>query len=94
MNELNKDSRMECPIHGIRKPTFICQHLQYGNGLGFIVSAELDLDLPFQHAWCQKCDDVLEQTGTWNDLSEKFASPIVICEGCFETIRERNQVKD
>jgi hypothetical protein len=34
-NNLTKNSMMECPRHGLRRPRFICQHLQYGKGLGF-----------------------------------------------------------
>jgi hypothetical protein len=34
-DRLNKDSIMECPRHGLQRPTFVCKHLQSGEGLGF-----------------------------------------------------------
>ena len=92
-NSLNKDSGMECPRHGLRKPAFVCHHLQYGVGLGFVeVAAEdIDPDFPFKNAWCEQCERVrLEQDGEWNDVSEGFAKPMAVCEGCYEDIKTRN----
>jgi hypothetical protein len=89
--QLNKDSFMECPRHGIRKPTFICQHLPYASGAGFHEPNESpDPDVPFKNAWCDDCDRVLAEQGEWNDVSEGHARPIAICEGCFEDLRLRN----
>ena len=90
---LNKDSFMECPRHGIQKPTFICQHLQHGTALGFHEPDNVtDDELPFRNAWCDQCDRILLQQGGWNDTSEAFANPRPICEGCYEVVRKRNQV--
>ena len=59
-NNLTKDSMMECLRHGLKRPTFICRHLQYGKELGFNRPAEsLDPEWPFENAWCDKCDEVL-----------------------------------
>ena len=89
---LNKNSRMECPRHGIRPPTFICQHLRTGHGIGFNEPyGPPDLDFPFQSAWCNACDRVMAREGGWNDVSEGYAGVTAICEGCFEEIRTRNQ---
>ena len=32
--------------------------------------------------------------GVWNDKSEKYASPVLVCERCLEKARERNMVED
>lgn len=83
---------MECARHGIRRPAFICQHLRFGEGLGFNTAEEpFDPEWPFQNAWCDECDKVLAREGEWNDVSEGFAGVIVICEGCLGEIRGRNQ---
>lgn len=90
-SSLNKNSRMECPTHGLQKPTFICKHLQHGEGLGFFEpEEEIDPEWPFKNAWCAKCEVVAIEQGGWNDVSEKFAQIIPICEGCYEEIRLRN----
>ena len=83
---------MECPHHGLRRPTFICRHLQYGKGLGFNQpDVLLDPEWQFENAWCDKCDEVLQREGEWNDKSESFAGITAIREGCFEEIKKRNE---
>ncbi len=90
-NSLNKDSKMECKNHGLQKPAFICQHLQYGEGLGFIEATEnSDPEYPFKEAWCRQCDKVLIEQGEWNDISESHAKIMVICEGCYFEIKKHN----
>jgi len=83
---------MECTLHGIKRPAFICAHLQYGVGLGFHQPDETDNDdeFSFQNAWCDECNDILLEEGEWNDRSEGFAKIMAICEGCIEEIRARN----
>jgi hypothetical protein len=93
-DSLNKSSLMECARHGTHRPAFICQHLQFGEGVGFNPSDEpFDAEWPFQSAWCDECDKVLLREGEWNDVSEGFAKIMLICEGCLEEIRNRNQVR-
>jgi len=88
---LNKDSKMECERHGKQKPSFICKHLQYGENIGFFEATDnADPDLPFKEAWCSECDTVLIEQGEWNDISEGHAQIIVICEGCYNEVKERN----
>lgn len=89
---LNKNSLMECARHGTHRPAFICQHLQFGEGIGFNEDDEpFDAEWPFRNAWCDECDKVLLREGEWNDVSEGFAKITLICEGCLEEIRSRNQ---
>ena len=91
-NNLTKDCMMECQRHGLRRPTFICKHLQYGKGLGFNRPDEsLDPEWPFENAWCEKCDKFLKIEGEWNGKSESFAGIMAICEGCFAEIKKRNE---
>ncbi len=67
-NPLNKDSKMACKRHGLQKPAFICQHLQYGQGLGSVEATDdPDPEYPFREAWCDECDKVLLEQGEWND---------------------------
>ena len=88
-NDLTKDSKMECPRHGIQRPAFVCIHLQHGEGIGFFEAAE-DPDLPFRMAWCGSCNEVLQEQGEWNDISEGRAKIRAICEGCLGEIEARN----
>ena len=90
---LGPNSRMECPIHGIGRPAFICQHLQHGSNLGFFTPAEAPTDDdPWQQGWCSSCEKVATNAGGWNDASEAFASFRWVCEGCFSVARSRNEL--
>ena len=92
---LNKNSVMECPLHGSRPPAFICRHLRQGEGLGFNTPLDaVDPELPFENAWCDACEKVRVREGGWNDASEAFAGVMPICDGCLEEIRSRNQSED
>jgi hypothetical protein len=94
MSSLDKDSFMQCPRHGTQRPTFICRHLQYGQALGFFTPDEpLTKENPWKNAWCGACEEVLAKEGCWNDRSEGFAGVMVICEGCYEEIRLRNDTQ-
>ncbi|OEG73468.1 hypothetical protein BEL05_08625 [Shewanella colwelliana] len=89
---LNKDSKMECARHGLQKPSFICKHLQYGEGLGFYEATDdPDPEYPFREAWCGDCDKVLLEQAEWNDISEGNAQIMPICEGCLTEIQARNE---
>jgi hypothetical protein len=91
-NSLNKNSMMECSRHGTRRPSFICHHLQFGEGIGFVESEdEFDPEWPFKNAWCGECDKIFREQGEWNDISEGHAQIMAICEGCYEEIKERNE---
>jgi hypothetical protein len=88
---LTMDSRMECPTHGLQKPSFICKHLQHGVAIGFHTPDEpLSKEEPFEMAWCSDCEAIRAKEGEWNDCSESFAGVMVICEACFNKIRTRN----
>lgn len=89
---LNKNSVIECPIHGDQLPAFICKHLQYGEKIGFNTPDDSpDKDWPFKNAWCDQCHEVLLEEGEWNDRSEGFVEIMAICEGCFKEIKNRNK---
>jgi len=82
---------MECPVHGIGKPAFICQHLQRGIGVGFFSpDSSPTEDEPWQQGWCTSCEEVRLKAGGWNDESEAYASIRAVCDGCFADSRNRN----
>ena len=88
---LTPESLMDCPIHGPGKSAFICQHLQHGEGLGFLTQAEAPTaDDPWQQGWCENCEKVALDAGEWNDESEGYASFRWVCDTCFEVARVRN----
>jgi len=88
---LNRESFTECPVHGIGKPAFICQHLRHGVGVGFFSpDAPPTDDEPWMQGWCAACEEVRLKAGGWNDESEAHASIRLICSGCFDDSRSRN----
>ena len=85
------DRVVECGQHGARGPAYVCQHLDLYTPRGFVEG--YDPENPgaelFQ-AWCKACDEVLAREGEWNDVSEEFAKPRLICQACYEEIRQLN----
>jgi hypothetical protein len=82
--------RLECGVHGTREATFVCGHVTRGAGLGWVTAD--DPGNPYPHAWCRDCDRVLAEEGfAWNDRSEAFAQIRMVCAGCYEEFRRRNQ---
>jgi len=43
-----------------------------------------------QAAWCCARDEVLMREGAWNDISEAFARPKLICEFCFAAAKQKH----
>jgi hypothetical protein len=80
---------VECRIHGKSYATFVCQHLAKGEGRGFFCAD--DPQDPHPDAWCAACESVRKQEGEWNDRSEAFAKIAVLCAGCYELVKQRNE---
>jgi hypothetical protein len=83
---------VHCPRHGERRPTFVCQHLVRGSGLGFYTPnrPHTEEESDEQAAWCSDCERVRQEQGGWNDVSEGYAGVTMICDMCFEAARIRN----
>jgi len=89
------DNKVECGIHGRRSIAFICQHLSNGEGLGFNTGYDPENpDALYPDAWCDKCDEVLDKEGEWNDASVAYSDIKMVCTGCYRNIREKNWVQD
>ncbi|MCG8315482.1 MAG: hypothetical protein MI976_19920 [Pseudomonadales bacterium] len=87
--------KVECSTHGKTSATFICHHLSEGENLGFHMGFDPDDgDDLYPDAWCDKCDQVLEKEGEWNDASAAFANIKLVCSGCYQEIREKNWTQD
>jgi len=82
---------VECPEHGIRDATYVCQHLAAGGGSGFHCGH--DDDDP-DRLWPDACERVRESEGEWNDRSETFAGVRLLCSGCYQRVRHRNWKQD
>jgi len=82
---------VECCTHGPAFATFVCRHVVFGTGQGFVASGE-DPDDPCPDAWCDKCNRrQLASGGAWTDETEAFAEITLLCNGCYEVARARNQ---
>lgn len=81
---------LQCERHGPSHATFVCQHLARGSGLGFFVSVDDPAD-PRPDAWCAACEEVSNAVGGWNEESEKEAGITLLCAGCYDEVRVRNE---
>ena len=87
--------RVECARHGSREATYVCQHLISGEGTGYNYAyGEEDPDELWPGAWCDACERVLDAEGEWNARSEAFARIRLLCDGCYQTVRERSWTQD
>jgi hypothetical protein len=68
--------------------TFMCHHLLHSTGAGFFGDFGRD---PRPDAWCARCDEVLAAWGDWNEENERFAQISLVCAGCYDEIRARNE---
>ena len=93
---MNDEGRLiECGSHGTQPPAFVCRHLNLETPVGFIEGYDPDTpDEPLYHAWCSACDAVLQEEGDWNDRSEDFARPHLVCRGCYREMKALNRRSD
>jgi hypothetical protein len=88
---MSERRKVQCGTHGTVGSAYVCCHLVRGDcePLGFN-EPEYDPDDTEGQAWCDKCEEVLEAHGEWNQASEAFANIRLVCEFCFAAMRERN----
>lgn len=91
MGEIMSDNslKVDCPIHGKSFATFVCQHLVNGKGRGFFFADDPSDSHP--DAWCADCEQIRDEEGGWTDRAEDFAKVTVLCAGCYEVVKSRNQ---
>ena len=86
----DREHMVICHVHGVSYATFICQHLHFGQGLGFNQATEDPSDL-YPDAWCDTCDALLQQEGEWTERLRTFADLTLLCAGCYDEVQERNK---
>ena len=87
-----RDGLVECPEHGAQHAAFVCRHLNLETPVGFVEGYDPeDPDGQLYQAWCHACDEILMDEGDWNDRSEAFAQPRMICRACYRQMRELNR---
>ncbi len=86
-------NEVQCPEHGVREATFVCQHLAACLKTGKVVglfTAE-DPTNPRPDAWCKVCDEFCyHHGGDWNDETEVFAGITMICSECYDQAKQIN----
>jgi hypothetical protein len=88
MSDANE--KVECSEHGEAIATFVCRHVRDGVGCGYVASADHPDDAR-PDAWCDHCDRVQAREGGWNDVSEAVADVSLLCSGCYDAARARNE---
>src|SRR5262245_17442640 len=80
-----------CGQHGDRRAAFMCAHLIDGTGRGFNWADE-DHDVSWwPDAWCDACEPIIAAAGeAWSEETKKRVNVRLVCEVCYEHIRERN----
>ena len=83
-------NKIQCETHGECEETFVCNHLVGETaGLGFNRN-EPSEENSFPDAWCDDCELIRAAHNGWNEESEKLATILLLCSGCYERARIRN----
>lgn len=83
--------KVHCDTHGESEKAYVCSHLLgEATGLGFN-RGDPTADNPFPDAWCDNCEIIRAAHDGWNDGSEKLTSISLLCSGCYERARIRNE---
>jgi hypothetical protein len=93
---MSNSEKVNCKKHGLMDYALVCHHLvnqelsdskvEYFAGEDSGNSEESEVE----NLWCKSCDDFLIEQGEWNDASEAFADPKVVCIVCLQKIKKRN----
>lgn len=93
---MNNSEKIDCHLHGLTDYALVCQHLanqeQGDQPVEYFAAEDVDAkdESEVENVWCKSCDDTLIEQGEWNDISEAFAAPKVVCIACLQTIKNRN----
>jgi hypothetical protein len=81
---------VDCANHGRGSAAFVCGHLAAGSRAGFYAAGGSGDPRP--DAWCQRCEEVrLAEGGEWNRAAAAFLGVKLICAGCYDAVREKNE---
>lgn len=74
----------------------MCHHLAHSTNRGFNIGVDPEYEEdPFPDAWCDECEEKLEEVGgAWNDEAEAFADIRLLCSDCYVAARLRNQEEE
>lgn len=80
---------ISCGEHGVSETCFVCEHLVGASGAGFHVAYDPDRLRP--DAWCDACEQLVQQVGgDWDALGDRHPNLSILCGGCYDLTRERN----
>jgi hypothetical protein len=90
------EQTVKCATHGTRDATYVCRHLASGVvGSGFHLGVDPEEpDELWPVAWCDACERVFDSEGEWNARTEAFLRIRLLCDACYQTVRERNWMQD
>ena len=80
---------VDCGVHGKQQETFVCEHLVYGEGLGFFQGD--DAENPRPDAWCSSCELIRQAHGDWTEESMKLLKVKLLCGACYARAKKLNQ---
>jgi hypothetical protein len=91
-----KDDRkliIRCSTHGNRVAAVVCGHMigPTGRCLGFVENSSDPDDL---QAWCDECEAAFLQESGLTPEFETLNDRKIVCESCYQDLRERHSRAD
>lgn len=93
MNDASGADEVSCETHGRRPLALVCTHLFEGEKRGFHC-AEDPQNLVCPDAWCSACDRLVRQAGEWTEETVAQMDIKLVCDLCYEALRERNWLEE
>ncbi len=81
--------QVQCAKHGSTEYCLICRHLREQSSLRFYANTA-EKYAPAQ-AWCEACDQVLDEERGWSDPADEFADWKLLCTACYEETLTRHE---
>ncbi len=85
---------LRCHTHGLSHTSYVCEHLAHGGaGLGFHTAERPWPVNPRPDAWCDQCQGVLQEVGSWEAAGDRHPKLAILCGGCYDACRRRNSTE-
>lgn len=83
-------TRLKCGEHEEGFATYICDHLVADPAQAWFSDTPSDQN-PWPDAWCERCDDIFQEQGEWNEKNEGRLKIKLVCHRCYETMRKQQR---
>ncbi len=80
---------VRCRMHGLSERCYVCEHLTPdAEPCGFNTASD---DVLRPDAWCDACQVIVDQAGSWDALGDQHPKIKLVCGGCYDMLKARHE---